>query len=292
MLITFYRSNRPFEHKLSESFERCAKNMGHDFQCIVETEYDGPVAETDVAIAVGVKSNSRLIIEEHRMLGKNVICIDKGYARIPAQDRALKVEYWRTSVNAFQPLAYFQKEPRPSDRWDAIGQKIHSLQNYKDNKHALYVGSSQKYCDFKKLGDATAYAVKVIGRVRRYCKDKKIIYRPKPSWKNAVPIENTIFSHGPGIEKDITKSSFVVTHGSNGALDAIRLGIPALVLGDSIAKPVSMTDYPQLKDKNLYFPDEESRHQLFYDLAYCQWTMEEVESGLAWEYMSPHFENV
>jgi hypothetical protein len=291
MLVTFYRSNRPFEHRLAESFESCVKNLGHDFQTIVETEYDGPIAETDVAIAVGVKGNSRLILNEHRLLNKNVIMIDKGYARIPNQeDRALKVEYWRMSVNAFQPLAYFQKIARPSDRWDKLGQRVLSPRDVSRNEHILYVGSSQKYCTFQKLGDATEFATTVFRRIRKYRRDKTIIYRPKPSWKAAVPIPETIFSHGPGIDRDIAKSCCVVTHGSNGALDAIRLATPALVLGDSIARPVAMTEYSQLAEPQMFFPSEEQRYQLFYDLSYCQFTMPEVESGEAWQYFEPHFE--
>jgi len=58
-------------------------------------------------------------------------------------------------------------------------------------------------------------------------------------------------------------------------LDAVMHGIPVVVLGDGIAKPLSGT-----LDEMYHYTDDE-RDQLLNDIAYCQWTLDEIKSGEA-----------
>lgn len=281
--MTFYRSNKPLEHKMADAFAKMAAKAGIEFRKIVTSDYDGPLEDTDIAVVMGVKGISKTCIAEHRMLGKTVIYIDKGYTRIKSEDPALSVKYWRISINAAQPLEYFQKIKRPKDRWKKTGFKVFPRQEKTGNR-IIFAGSSQKYCTFNRLGDATQYAKTVIKRASKSIKDNdfEYIYRPKPSWKEAVEIEGSTFSQSRcGIDVELRKAHVLITHGSNAAMDAIRYGVPTLVLGDAIVKPIAMTEYSQLRKPT--FPTDEERFQLFYDLAYCQWTVEEFESGEAWE---------
>ena len=42
-------------------------------------------------------------------------------------------------------------------------------------------------------GDPTEYAKYLVSEIRKYSK-RQIWYRPKPSWRDAMPIEGTYFS--------------------------------------------------------------------------------------------------
>lgn len=282
-MITFWRSNSPAEHRLAEFFSIGAKVVGLDFLVMANDDYTGPLGDTSVAITAGVKYPSRRIIVEHVMLGKGYICVDKGYKRSRGADPAAKMSYYRTSANGFQPLSYFQNTPRPSDRWDRLGFIIETPKQ--GGKDIIYAGSSQKYSDFKSLGDANDYASKIMRRIFKHCPEENrgsIIYRPKPSWKGALPVNKFEFSQNKvKIGRALVDAHALVTYGSNAALDAILAGVPTVVLGDSIARPIAMQDLSELSDVS--HPSMEEIHQWGCDLAYCQWTPEEMRSGEMWE---------
>ena len=61
-----------------------------------------------------------------------------------------------------------------------------------------------------------------------------------------------------------------------------------MVLGDSIAKPISST---QIKDiNNIYRPSIKEKQKLGRALSYFQWTLEEIEQGLMWILLKEVFE--
>lgn len=282
MRVTFWRSNKPLEHRLAERVGEGARALGLDYETRVTSEYDGPLAETDVAIVLGVKGRSGEIFREHRVLGKHVVYVDKGYYRGRGDDPAVKLKYFRFSVDGFQPLAYFQAIPRPDDRWRRLGFVFESRQPL--GRHIIYAGSSQKYCDFQQIGDATKYAAKVVRAVRKYLPRHEIVYRPKPTWRDAVPIDGTTFSQGKKkIQEELIGAKALITHGSNAAFDAILAGVPCVVLGDAIAKPIAMQRLDQLQA--VEFPNDTARYQWGCDLAYCQWTLDEMRSGEMWSYL-------
>ena len=280
MKITFWRSNKPLEHRLAERVGEGVKILGFDYEVRVVDDYNGPLAETDVAIVLGVKGMSGYIMREHQVLDKHVIYIDKGYYRGRGDDPAVKLEYFRFSVDGFQPINYFQNVKRPSNRWDRLGFTFKPMQRH--GSTVVYAGSSQKYCDFQQIGDATKYASKVVRGVRKMLPNNEIIYRPKPTWKDAVPIEGTTFSQRKKkIQEELKTAKALVTHGSNASFDSILAGVPCVVLGDAIAKPIAMSSLQQLRD--IKFPKDEERNQWGCDLAYCQWTLDEMRSGEMWE---------
>ena len=286
MRITFWRSNKPLEHRIAERVGEGARVLGFDYETRVTEDYTGPLAETDVAIVLGVKGMSGYIMREHRVLGKHVVYIDKGYYRGRGDDPAVKLKYFRFSVDAFQPLAYFQNTKHPSDRWDKLGFSFEPMQRNNFAGHIIYAGSSQKYCDFQQIGDATKYATKVIKLIKKFVTNN-IVYRPKPTWKDAVPIEGTTFSQSKKkIQEELKGAMALVTHGSNASFDAILAGVPTIVLGDAIAKPMAMQEIQQLR--NINFPRDECRLQWGYDLAYCQWTLDEMRSGEMWTNLREH----
>jgi len=282
MKITFWRSNKPLDRRIAELVGLGAKAHGLEFETRWRHEYDGPMDDTDVGMAIAVRSSTKTIMNDHVVLGKKFIYVDKGYLRTGSNDPMVRTKFWRFAVNSTQPLAYFQKIPHPPNRFEAWGVDLKPVRlEVMERPTALFAGSSQKYCDFHRVGDATGYAKCVFSRLRKYGY-KRLIYRPKPSWRDAVPIDGTEFSIlKNNIAQEMLRSDVLVTHGSNAALDAVFNGVPAIVLGPSIAAPVASIDYRSRSD--LYFPTEKDRLQWASDVAYCQWSLSELASGEAWE---------
>ena len=279
MKIVFYYSDKSRERILSEALKEGVVNRKDDFEMILTQDFDKPLPDTDVACMIGVKGRSKEIMDAHLKEGMNTLYFDKGYIRRKAKLHK-GWEYWRVSVNSFQPLEYFQKIRQSSDRWDKFRYKIHQRTT---GQTVLVALSSQKYCNWHNLGDATKYAKSVL-KISNKNTGRKIIYRPKPTWKEAVEIKGFGFSRLPtSITDELKNAHVLITYGSNAAFDAVINGIPSIVLGDGIAKPISSTSLTYIEKP--FFPAQESIYQWCCDLSYCQWTLEEFYSGEAREHL-------
>lgn len=281
MLITFYLTeNKARERMLAEAMEQGCKAFGHDFERVAAGEYNGPREDTDVACFIGIKGISRRGLEEHWKTGAATIFIDKGYARIRNSPLSAPL-YWRVSVNSHQPLRYF-KQNRRSDRWDRLGIPVSPLRTRHRNK-AIFAGSSLKYHMWNDLVEPTQYAQKQIKQMRKHApKGLQMVYRPKPSWHEAVPIPGAQFSRMPETLQDLLREGYcLVTHGSNAAVDALIEGVPAIVLGGGIASAICANELTAIRDAP--WPGNEAVQQFLYDIAYCQWTIAEMASGEAWD---------
>ncbi len=297
MKVVFYAADKPREHILARALEEGVRNVNVDFELrrtadYGESEegepdrrYPGPTPDTDVAVVFGVKGRSREILRDHRGMGKTVLYLDKGYTR--EKGPGGHTLYSRVSINASTPVAYMLRRSRKGDRLKRLGLKMNELRPPRAAGHILFCGSSAKYHEFNGLDDPTAYATKTLDKIRKVSK-RHLIYRPKPSWTDAIPIPGASLSlASSGIEDALRGCHCVVTHGSSAAIDAIFAGIPALVLGDGAARPVSETDIEKIERPT--WAADEPRYRWACALAYCQWTTEELRSGEAWSDLREDF---
>ena len=80
----------------------------------------------------------------------------------------------------------------------------------------------------------------------------------------------------------------VVTHNSTAAVDAATYGIPVFLTSDlCLAWDIGAHDLKQIE--NPVMPD---RTQWLHDLAYANWTLQEVRDGTVWRFMKPHVEKL
>lgn len=77
----------------------------------------------------------------------------------------------------------------------------------------------------------------------------------------------------------------MVTHGSNACFEAVLAGVPVIVLGDAVAKPISSTVIEEVRRPHL--ARARDRKQWLANLMYHQWTMPEFEGGEAWNHIRP-----
>lgn len=277
MKVTIYASEgKKFDDAIARSFKAGCARHGVMSETRATANWVGKLDRAaDLAVVVGVKDKSGPIFKAYRAAGRHAVFIDKGYTRI--RGGPLGTLYWRVSVDAFQPLAYFRCG-RPSDRWVAL--KVPIVASQRHGTNILFAGSSQKYCDWHGLGPATAYAERVLGDIRKYT-DRPIVYRPKPSWADAVPVAG--YEYSPGDDKFITQledAHCLVTYGSNACFEAVLHGVPSIVLGDGVTRNVSSTTVAEVAAPRM--PTAVETYALACDLAYCQYTLDEMAVGLCW----------
>lgn len=282
MRICFFASDKPREHILADAFKDGAEALGDTVE-IRPLNGEPQVAEgADVAVMVGVKS--RELFKANWAKGIHCLYFDKGYTRHSAPGPVKLWEYWRVSIDSHHPTSYFQKDPRPADRFEKLELGFQPWR--KKGDHIVFAGSSQKYHDFYGLTDPTRYAGKVIKQIQGIIQGMEIIYRPKPSWKDAEPIHGTVYSQAPQTILDVLDGAHcLVTHGSNACFEAVQMGIPCVILGDAVARPLSTTVIEEIRTPRLVH--DKRRRQWFCDLAYCQWSLPELASGEAWKVIKP-----
>lgn len=285
MKAVFYASDKPRELMLASAFAIGAVESGDDFEIRRtadygdDQKYEGPTPDTDIAICFGVKGKSALIIKDHVQVGKHAVYLDKGYTRHKGEGG--HTLYTRLSIDSSSPAKYFQRVKRDHDRFAKLGIEIKNRRPLNDG-HVLFCGSSQKYHDFNSLGSATEYAEKVLFKLRK-ATVRQLVYRPKPSWTEARPLAGALFSNGSQDIMDTLRGCHcLVTHGSSVSMLALMHGVPIMVFGDCITTTMAEDDVTRIDDP--FWPDKK-RVQWAYDMAYCQWTTEEMRSGEAWAYV-------
>ena len=261
MRVTFYASEKERETKLAEALREGAARHGDELRIL-----SGQGATHDgVACMFGVKSADRL--HACWQNGQETILFDKGYTR--------DGRYIRAAVNAIQPIRSFQVGRKP-DRWSKVGARLHPRRR---GRSIIFAGSSEKFHRAAGLAHPTIYASQVIEELRART-GRPIIYRPKPSWRHAIPIEGSEMRREGPLSALLADAHALVTWGSSAAVEAIVSGVPVVALGDTIARPVSETNLDRIAMP--YFPSDDRRLQWCSDLAYCQWTLDEYASGEAW----------
>jgi hypothetical protein len=104
--------------------------------------------------------------------------------------------------------------------------------------------------------------------------DRPIVYRPKPNGIGARPIDGTVWGKGPLLAEALVGCHAVVAHHSNAAVDALLAGVPC-VCPDGVASLLRAPDLTEIEQP----PMPDGREQWAYDLAWTQWSVEEIERG-------------
>jgi hypothetical protein len=273
MKLVFYASDKPREQDLAANFLKGAARHG------VKVEQRAlcaspEIGKADAVAMVGVKS--KRLFELTRAAGAVPIMLDKGYIRT-RRPGARVWEFWRASVGAHHPtFTSLMAKKMPSDRLDALGIE---WRPWRVRGFSIVVaGSSAKYHEFYGLPEPNIYYRDLVAELRERTK-RPIIYRPKPSYRDAERIRGAEFSDGnENIVDALAGAWALVTHGSNACFEAALLGIPSIILGEGIAAPISSTSLDDL-DR----PKMGKRERWANNLAYHQWTESEMASGAAWE---------
>ena len=237
-----------------------------------ERQYTG--VEADVAVFYGLAGNLKRVFRDYPAAGKTAVYIDLGYwGRKPPR---LKFGgHHKISVNSRHPTAYFQRFKHDDSRIRVFGI---TPGPWHSGSSVLVAGMGPKAAiaegmQFQQWDRAS------IADIKRSTK-LPIIYRPKPSGPSR-PIHGTILSsRDESLDAVLAISHAVVTHHSNVAVDALVAGVPVFCV-EGVAAPMAFRDFSMIDNP----PKPEGREQLLADIAWCQWSVEEMGQGLPWRHL-------
>ena len=284
MNITLYLSVKERERSLREALIKGFERHGDKVRSMLRKEFgtDTAASTDDMAIFVGVKSLR--IWKQCMASGRQVMIIDKGYFG--------RADYSRMSINGFQP-PYLDKMGYDSTRLNRLSVVLKPKSI--GGNTVIYAGSSAKYCDFHELGDVTAYAHKVCADLMPHLGDRlRLIYRPKPSWwanedtdvAKTVPEGARLSPPTENFAPLLRSAHCVVTHGSNAAIEALAAGVPVLLTsGPGISAVHELCEHSVHNLQRPFWPSEAERQKKMNNLAWCQFNVNEIANGFAWEHL-------
>jgi hypothetical protein len=161
---------------------------------------------------------------------------------------------------------------RPGDRFEATGVR---LTKFRPGSSILLCPPSAKAMAFYEL-DLDEWLKTTIDTIQQYT-DRPIITRIKKGRAERVTTDTMEIA----LSKDI---HCLVTFNSIAATEALLLGKPAFTLGPNAAQSLCLSDLSKIE--NPYIPTLDEVHHWACHLAYAQFTVDEMRSGLAWSIVS------
>jgi hypothetical protein len=266
MDILIYCNRHDRKQPFVLALQSWATREGHVAE--VRSILDPIPVEGDLVILMGARRKGSL--ERLARGGVNFLYIDLALNGNP--------EYRRLSFNNFLPTPYFNFWRKSSDRREKFGWGIQPWRNNGRRKHVLIITQSPYYHVCENLPQPDDYARQIKQCLRGYT-TRPVRYRAKAGSADNWFDQDDGYMPGSTLTQDLENCHCVITHGSGSCIEAIRRGIPCIVLGDAVAKPISsisLTDIERLR-----FVYEEQRLQWLNNLAYCQWSADEFKSGKA-----------
>ena len=146
--------------------------------------------------------------------------------------------------------------------------------------YILIMGQVSGDASLEGLRDFNGWVLKMLQRVKEHHVGM-IFYRPHPLARQVAP--HGIRCLNGTIEEDLSGASIAVTYNSNSGVDAVLAGVPVVVMDEGgMAWPVASHD-PAI----VIYPD---RTAWASEMAWCQWTDEEIRNGDAWEHLKQKYE--
>lgn len=225
----------------------------------------------DVAVAYGWSNQETF--SAYRERGLHFIYIDLGFwLRKPIA--ASLDGYHKVSLDDWCPTGKMRRGC-PSDRFEFLGVDVRPSV---PGDHILIAGMSEKASVHHGLlpNEWEQGAVSAL----QAATSRRLVYRPKPSWRGAIQLVGADFSVSKSIEEDLVGCHALVTHHSNAAVDAVVAGVP-VYCEKSVGSILSMRSIADVERP--YRPADAERMQFLYDVAYVQYTPNEMRSGLVWD---------
>jgi hypothetical protein len=223
---------------------------------------------------------------------KPFICIETPLiGRGPVSD-ILEDDWYRIGVNGFlADTGNFNNVDKPSDRWEMISKQLKvNLKPWKKEGEYIVVA-------LQLPGDASLrgtpidkWAADVVAELRKHTNMHIVVRTPQlPREYDAYQIKRITDVGGVSIQQG-TKDNLIptldrayatVTFSSGFGIDSVINGVPTIAMDPgSFAYELGNNKIENIN--NLKYPD---RQQWLNNLAYAQWSGEEIKEGLPWKHL-------
>lgn len=254
-------------------------------------------ADCHVAVVFGVRKkhvpisfDRGAIIAEHRAKGRDVVVIEKGYV--------LRDRYYAAGLNGLNGRANFRNRSMPGDRSARLIQEGAKTLPMHDGDNVVVIGQvpHDASVDFT---DHRAWCDTALAAIARHGYDGRgIVFRPHPLVDPASYYVTSRHFLRPGprrpLDEELANAGLVVTFNSNTGVDALLAGCRVVAVDEGsmifgvampslpgVLRPLNCDDTGALVKGGWWVP-EAMRRWWLNDLAYAQWTREEMAVGLPW----------
>ena len=223
------------------------------------------------------KEGGRLIGELWKEHSGRKLIIELGYVK--------RRTYFSIGWDGMNGNADFMNDGSPSDRWDKLDVEFGNLD---DGKNILVCGQVEDDAKVQDI-DFNKWCGDMLKSVRKY---GDVVYRPSPKQRGNTIFGNTFVDDGvcdipldvsyslnkPFID-ELRDTKVCVIYNSTCGIESIIEGVPVFASSnDSMVYELANHSIDMIDDP--YFPSMETRQQWAYDLAYTQWTQDEISMGL------------
>lgn len=219
----------------------------------------------------GVTSKTEM--DQCQEQGRDYYFIDTGYVgNFPSIGNPKGSKIWHRIVK--NKMQHDEIIPSPVDRWNVLFRQDPNLQFKgwkKFNKKILFVPPNPKACKAFDI-DYDKWMAETLSEIRKH---------------TSMPIETRIKgsrsdrNHKNTIYDALEGAYAVVTFNSIAALEAVLWGVPVFVAVPCAASPLASNDITKINEP--FYPSDEQIKQQCYNIAYGQFTMDEIVNGTAWK---------
>ncbi|WP_067582181.1 hypothetical protein [Endozoicomonas ascidiicola] len=257
---------------------------------------DGRYHTCDVAIIFGAMAqthpDTRLrqhITEIHKEeLGKPLIVMEVGFIK--------RGDYYSVGFNKHIGWGDYQNRNMPSDRWSQLQEKGVRMKPWrKRGDHILLCAQipNDTSVQHSPVKDHARWCHETVAKIREHS-DRPIVFRYHPYSIPGMADGQLPFPLPAGCKLSANKDILddfkdcwaAVTFNSTSGVDALLAGIPVFAADSgSMVYPIADQDISRIET-----PEMPSRKQWVHDIAYAQWTLEEIKDGRPLSHLMRGFE--
>lgn len=265
------------------------------FDILYEDQYE----PSEIAVVFGCHKNiskagrvRKVIYDTQNELGKKLLVIERGFVN--------RKHYHSIGWNGINGNADFKVKDMPSDRFGQLNINLLPWKTPFRNKNKETIilcgqvpwdSSVQHLNSGGKKGQAAVEGyLSWLGQTARQLqaatRKKEIVFRPHPLfgrpnyYQSVLPPE--IRWDDSDFETALQNAWACAAFNSNAVVEAMIQGVHGFVADKgAISYPVANKDLSFLQNPNMF-----DRVKWLSDLAYCQWTLEELSKGMFWEHLN------
>jgi len=204
--------------------------------------------------------------------GNNFYYMDSGYVGNNVgtfNSQGIK-HYHRIVLNDLQHRVI---RPKPSDRWDMLGVKIHPRRS---GCKIIVAAPDEKPCKYYGI-DQQQWIADTVAEIKKNT-DRPVEVRERAAKRTDRVLNQPLRQV---LEQDVHA---LVTFNSIAAVESILAGVPAFVMAPShVAEPVANRDLSKIEDP--FYPDNDLLMAWCHSMAYGQYHVRELKNGTAFQMM-------
>lgn len=265
MDVVIYRSPQPWATPNEDAFYRGL--LAHGICAELRDAGKWRVS----ALAVIWAHRATELFAMQRAAGHHYLVMERGYVG-PIEERRRYTSLGLDGLNGHATFA----APRDPDRW----RRMFRLEPWSTGDYAVVMGQVEGDASLRGLNLANWYAE--TAAMIAHTADCLVYFRPHPVMVGrgtVASVPGTTLWRDPDLGKCLTGARAVATFNSNTATDAVIAGVPTWACDEgSMAWDVTGHDLSVM-------PPTPDREAWANRLAHAQWTLDEIEGGLAWDHL-------